>query len=171
MRYYIKPIVLNFLLISTQTAFADQTKCPSIDTLSTFHYEGSVPYGYDQYTKGMKALAIASPRKGIRQELDADKLFIVYPMTVSADEKPQHSMRTLIQKLSLENDVPQTYRLGGDFSVDLCAYILPGNEQVNALLYIDNQATVAPSEEVRQQNRLRFIDKLTQNLNLKTILQ
>ena len=80
-------------------------------------------------------------------------------------------MRTLIQKLSLENDVPQTYRLGGDFSVDICAYILPGNEQVNALLYIDNQATVAPSEEVRQQNRLRFIDKLTQNLNLKTILQ
>ncbi|HBI22424.1 MAG TPA: hypothetical protein DDY37_07585 [Legionella sp.] len=172
MRCFIKPMIaLNILLISTQAAFADQMKCPSIETLGTFQYEGSFPYGYDQYMKKMKALAIASPRKGRHEELDFDRLFILYPMTVSANEKPQHSMRTLIEQLTLENDVSFTYRLGGDFSVDICAYILPGNDQVNALLYIDNQTNLAPNERERQQNHTRFIDKLTQELNLKTILQ
>ena len=115
---------------------------------------------------------MASPRKGSHEDASdyIDQILVLYPMNVGANEKPRHAMQTLIEKLALENEVSRTYRLGTDLSVDICAYTVPGNESVNALLYVDGDA-VAPNEGIRQTNRTRFVDRLMQQLNLKTIVQ
>ena len=124
------------LLFNFHMVFADHlAACPSIEELQALHFDVSFPYGFDNHTKSMKFVAVAD--KFSKNDED-DYVFVVYPITMGAEEDPKLNLRTLVGKLQSESLVPFKYNITNHIVLPMCVYTLPENNKVNALVYFDN---------------------------------
>lgn len=169
-RYLRSAIVFGMLFMSSQAAFTEQLKCPSVETLSSYAYVGSFPFGYDKLTQHMTAVAAATPHTLSDLDESFDRLLVVYGMPVLDTEHPKKSMRPFIDQLTLVREDSFLYRLSRDYAIDVCTYILPGKQHAHALLYIDQPEVSEGQDALHQAHHQRFVEKLSQQFDLKTLL-
>lgn len=169
-RYLRSVIVFSMLFMGSQVAFTGQLKCPSVETLSSYAYFGSFPYGYDTLTQQLKAAVAATPHTLDDFDEYFDRVLVMYGVPVSDANQPETSMQPFIDKLILAREESLTYRLADDFDIDICAYRLAGKQRANALLYIDHPGIYEGHNMLHQGHHQRFVEKLTQQFDLKTLL-
>lgn len=169
-RYLWSVIVFSMLFMSSQAAFTKQVKCPSVETLSSYAYFGSFPYGYDTLTQQMTAVIAATPHSLSDFDESFDRLLVMSGVPVSDTKHPEKSMQPFIDQLILAREDALTYRLADDFAMDVCAYMLPGKQPANALLYIDHPGIYEGQDGLHQAHHQRFVESLSKQLDLKTLL-
>lgn len=162
-----KPALCLALVFSFHPAIADNDQlinCPSVDELKTFNFDSAIPYRFDKATKSMKFVTFAN--KTLNET--ADLVLVLYPVIVGPGEQPEKNMRELTEKLQLESATPLTYRLADDLTVPMCAYSLPQDNNVNALLIYDNgdlidESDVALDAKNKHQRSMKLIKQLVFN--------
>lgn len=133
-------VLLSSLFFSLGTAHAAPVFCPPAEAFLQFKHEGSVPYGYDAKAKSMKMVSIATPKRSRyydENDYDIESILVIHPMLVAKDIKPKEAFSELIQQLELASDEAFQYSYDRDFKVGVCPYTVPGNENLNAMLYIN----------------------------------
>ena len=138
MRSFYKTLILGITLISSNLVFANSANlstCPSINTFKASYFEASVPYGYDTRTKSMNLLAVVEYTSHPKQTFD----LLIYPIKLKTGDDLLTRTNALITQLQSESDTPLTFHIDdedGDMSV--CAYTLPSDSSVTALLVADD---------------------------------
>lgn len=136
---FLQKMVLSILFIlCSNMAFANSaslTTCPSINDFKASHFEMTVPYHYDVHTHSMKVLAL------VAYPFDADQVFdlLINPVNVASGDTLIDNVNTIISKLYPETDLPFTFHINDeDGSLSVCAYSLPGDTSITALLVADD---------------------------------
>jgi hypothetical protein len=169
MRSFYKPLILGITLISSHLAFANSANlstCPSINSFKASRFEASAPYGYDARTKSMNILAVMEYPSYPKQTFD----LLIYPIKLKTGDDLLTRTNALITQLQSESDTPLTFHINdedGDMSV--CAYTLPSDSSVTALLVADDSDInynhdFSNSNEQRTQARQSFAKQM---LNIK----
>ena len=159
------------------SAFAnkhDFTVCPSVDDLKTFKFAVSVPYGFDNSTKSVKLIMLGdkvSPTD--TQEAPNDNgngmALVMYPVMVGVGENAEKIRDELVGKLQLETTTPLAFGVVEDMRVNVCVYVLPGNDQLNTLVFLENEDTFDPTfvkmgnSNDKHQRHIRMIKRFIMN--------
>ena len=121
--------------ISSGIAFAassDLAVCPAIVDFKVSSFDLYLGYGVDVLAKNVNMLAVASYDS--KKDID----FVIYPVNLASGETLLDKVNGLIPQLKAVSDVPVSFKIDSDHAdVSVCAYSLPGNERVTALLYAD----------------------------------
>lgn len=139
---------------------ANLTTCPS-GNFKVSHFALTAPYGYDALTKSMKILVVAEYVADNNQLLD----FIIYPVGAASGDTLVDNVNALIAKLQPVSDSPLTYQINDeDGSNSVCAYSLPGDNTVTALLIAESGADedVSSKDQHRAHIRDLFVNHLVQ---------
>lgn len=114
---------------------ASLTSCPSVSSFKVTDFEITAPYGYDAHTGSMKVFVLATYAFDEDQTFD----FVMYPVNVKSGGSLVNNVNALITKLQPETNVPFNYHVNDeDGSVSICAYSLPGDANITALLVADD---------------------------------
>ena len=131
----------SIVVLMSQFAFANKAtsvNCPTADQIKQFSHLASFPFGFNSESKSMKSVAVAANM----EELDAESgwALVIHPLEVSQSETAPQVVQNAIDKLVPVSSTPFNYTIVDDLEVPVCAYTLPGNQQVNALAYYVDQS-------------------------------
>ena len=113
---------------------AGLTSCPFVSSFKVTNFEMTAPYAYDAHKGSMKVFVLATYAFDEDQTFD----FLIYPVKVKSGDSLVNNVNALITKLLPETNVPFNYHVNDqDGSVSVCAYSLPGDTHVTALLVAD----------------------------------
>ena len=138
MRNVYKTLMLGMTLIGSHSVLANSaslTTCPSINNFKASRFEASGAYGYDIRTKSLNLLAVMEYPAYAKQTFD----LLIYPIKLKTDDDLLTRTNVLIAQLQSESEAPITFHINdddGDMSV--CAYTIPGDPSVTALLVADD---------------------------------
>ena len=158
---FLHSIILGFTFIfCSNVGFADSADlvtCPSVNTFKVSHFEMTVPYGYDSHDKTMKVLVIAQYTSDTHQVFD----LLINPVRVESGDTLVNNVNSLIGQLQSEAGIPLTYHINDeDGSVSVCAYSLPGDAGVTALLVAEDSDIGSDqdfaSEQVHRAHKRQF---------------
>ena len=138
---------------------ASLTTCPSINTFKASNFEMTVPYSYDVHMHSMKVLAL------VAYPFDADQVFdlLINPVNVASGDTLVQNVNSIISKLQPETELPFTFHINDeDGSLSVCAYSLPGDASVTALLVaddsdMDSDRDISSVKEQRAHRRQFFV--------------
>lgn len=132
-----KSLLAASILFSIQVAHADHLlQCPSVDALSAYHVELSLPFAYNAKDKSVKFVSVALDQ-GAKDEL-AGKGIVLYPVPASFTDNPATKTQEIMNQLILETPAPVTYRFAEGASVPMCVYALPGKQHFTAFLFAND---------------------------------
>ena len=166
MNSFLQKMVLSILFILCSNLVsansASLTTCPSLNGFKVSNFDITLPYGYDFHTHSMNVFALAG------YPFDGDQYFdfMINPVNVKSGDNLVDNVNSLIVKLEQETDRSFTFHINDENgSMSVCAYSLPGDANVTALLVADDsdiysERDISSVKEHRAHRRRLLIKQL-----------
>lgn len=126
----------SLLVLMSQFAFANEptnVTCPTADQIKHFSYLASFPFGFNNKSKNLKSVAVAVNMEDLNAE--AGWALVMHPLEVGQSETAAQVVENTVDKLVPVSSSPFNYTIVDDLEIPVCAYMLPGNQQINVLAY------------------------------------
>ena len=126
----------SILVFMSQLVFANQDNnliCPTALEIKAFSYLASFPYGFNPHSKSIQMIAAAANTEN--SEGPAGWGLVIHPLEVNQSSSPEQVVNSALTKLTPVSKTPFHYTMIDDVAVEVCAYVLPENSQVQALAY------------------------------------
>lgn len=132
-------IMLSSLIaLFSQFVFATQAAnvtCPTSDQIKQYSSLFSAPYGFNNKSKSLKSVTVATDFTEMNEETRAGWFLVVYPLEVNQAELAPQVLKNTLDNLIPVSSVPFNFMAIDDVEFTVCAYTLPGNQELNALAY------------------------------------
>lgn len=117
-----------------------QVTCPTADEIKQFSYLASYPYGFNHESKNLKSIGVAVNMSDVDSDADSGWALVMHPLEVGQSESAVDVVQNTLEKLIPVSSTPFNYTVIDDLDIPVCAYTLPGNQEVNALAYFVDQS-------------------------------
>lgn len=131
----------SIVVLMSQFVSANETPtvmCPTADQIKQFSYLASFPFGFNNESKSLKSVIVAANLEEI--EAESGWALVMHPLEIGSSETAPQVAQNAIDKLVPVSNTPFNYTIVDDLEISVCAYTLPGYQQVNVLAYYIDQS-------------------------------